>query len=118
MKISEFQNEDALDLLADLIDPVSNILADDEVIKSLNTNKISMVKTIIKTHKKEVIEILARLDGVPVEEYKVNVFTLPIKLIEILNDEGLVNFFDSQQVQPEKTSSGLAMVNTEETETI
>ena len=31
MKLTEYQNEDAIDLLADLIDPVINIFGDKEV---------------------------------------------------------------------------------------
>lgn len=97
MKLSEFKNEAALDLLADIIEPVSHILADkrcSELLKKRNIPKA--VKVILKQHKNEVIEVMAALDGKTVEEYECNVFTLPMKLLELLNDPELLAFFASQ----------------------
>ena len=97
MKISEIKGEDALDLLADIIEPASEIMADPEVKKLANAkNRGAIAKHLIKNHKKSIIEILATIDGVPVDEYDCNVFTLPIKIIEMLNDKELVSFFTSQ----------------------
>lgn len=94
MKLSEYKNEQALDILADILEPSSKIFSDKEVKKAFETgDKIKGIKTVIKTHKKEIIEILAVLDGVPVVEYECNVLTLPVKLLEILNDTDLTSFF-------------------------
>ncbi len=115
MRISELKNEEALDFLADIIEPASEIMSDD-AIKNLVTNKINnkgaVVKTLLKNHKKSIIEILARLDGVPVDEYEVNVFTLPIKILELLNDKELADFFTSQVAMAVPTSSIEPMENT------
>lgn len=117
MKLSEYKNEEALDILADLIEPVAEIMADPnfkEVVQA--KNKTAIIKVLIKDHKKSIIEILAIIDGVPVEEYEVNVFTLPLKLLDLLNDKDLVSFFTSQASMEEQTSSIEPMVNTKEKE--
>ena len=51
---------------------------------------------IIKNHKKEIVEIMARLDGKDPANYTVNFFTLPMKVLEILNDPGIIDLFTSQ----------------------
>lgn len=115
MKLTDYQNEDALELLADIIEPASTIFADAEVSKIFNSGmpKIKLVTYILKNHKEEVLDIMASIDGVPRSEYKCNLLTLPKQLIEILNDEELMPFFTSSASQ-ELTSSGNAMETTEE----
>ena len=63
---------------------------------------------------KAVMQIMATMDGVPVEEYKCNVFTLPVKILQLLNDPALVQLFTYQGQTGDATSSGSASENTEE----
>lgn len=115
MKLSEVKGEDALDLLADIIEPASKIMVDPEIKKLAKAkNRATIIKTLIKNHKPEIIEILAAMDGVPAKDYHVNVFTLPIKIGEIINDQELISFFTSQVSMEDLTSSIEPMVNTEE----
>ena len=112
MKLSEYKGEDALDLLADLLEPVAAIMADKEIaalVKS-GTQKVKLVSAIIKSHKKEVVEILAILDGENPKTYmeKITLFTLPTRLLELLNDPELINLFTSQGQNSDKASSGSA----------
>ena len=116
MKITDFENEKALDALADLLDPLSVILTD-KAIKELyqsEPSKLKLVKALLKTHKTEIIQILAILDDTPVEQYKVNILTLPAKLLEILNDPTIQDLFTSQGQKNTETSSGSAMGNIED----
>lgn len=115
MKLSEYKGEQALDLLADIIEPASKIMADKEVLDTLrNTNKAAAIKVAIKRHKQELIEIMAALDGEDPQKYEVGFLTLPIKLLEILNDKELMSLFHSQGQTGDATSSGSASENTEE----
>ena len=114
MKLSEFKNEAALELLANIIEPAGDIMADPLVGKAYAESKIKAVAVAIKNHKDAVIKILAALDGKPVEEYSCNVFTIPIKLLEILNDPELAQLFTSQGQTGDAISSGSALANTEE----
>lgn len=115
MKISEVKGEAALDLLADLIEPAAEILSDPKVRELAGVgNKIAIVKHLIKEHKRSVIEILAITDGVPVDEYEVNVFTIPIKLLQLFNDPELVSFFTSQGMMTTSIPSTDILENTED----
>lgn len=111
-----FDNEKALDVFADLIEPFTEILSDEGIKEAFkgNESKARIAKMAIKKHKKEVIQILAILDDVPVEEYKVNVFTLPAKVIEILNDPTFADLFTSQGQKKTEKSSGSAMESIED----
>lgn len=60
------------------------------------------------------MQIMATMDGVPVEEYKCNVFTLPVKILELLNDPDIVQLFTYQGQTGDANSSGSASENTEE----
>ena len=115
MKLSEIKGEAALDALADLIEPATEIMTDVHFVKCIkDNNRVKAVKLAIKNHKKAIITILAVLDGKKPEEYEVNILTLPSKLMELANDPDVVSLF---QLQGTVTSSGSAMENTEEEKT-
>jgi hypothetical protein len=115
MKLSEIKGEQALDVLADLIEPASEIMTDKMVVAfARGGNSVKAVKCAIKNHKKAVIEILATLDSKDAENYDVNVLTLPAKLLEIFNDPDLMSLFTSRVENTEKTSSTPATEITEE----
>lgn len=115
MKITEIENEEALDLLADLIDPASEIFTDEEVREEARNgkNKLKLVKLILKKHKTAIIQILARLDGKQVNEYHANLILMTKQLLEILNDKELLEVFISQGQKMDSTSSGSATENIE-----
>lgn len=118
MKLSEIKNEDALDVLADILEPASEIFADQNTRKLMEQSgsKAEIVSQIIKNHKTAIIKILAGIEGVPYEEYECNVITLPLKLLDLFNDELLLQFFQSQGLMMGNTSSGSATGNTTETD--
>ena len=120
MRLSEYKGEEALDVLADIIEPLANIIADEEIQKlnkQANTPLIAMVKPAIKNHKKDLIEILARLENQPVEQYEKNMslLTLPKQVMELLNDSEVQSLFQSQGKSEitSLASSSSAMENTE-----
>lgn len=117
MKISEIKGEAALDALADIIDPATEILSDPEIKKMYNSGqpRLLMIKYLLKNHKKPLLSIMATLDGVPVDEYEFNLITLPMKLMELMNDPDLVMLFQSQGQSIKETSSGSATESTEAT---
>ena len=111
MKLSEYQGEAALDLLADLIEPAGEIMSDKVISVVFKKNRLKAIALAIKNHKKAVIQILATMDGVPVDEYKCNVLTLPVKILEILNDPALVQLFTYQGQTGGAKSSGSVSEN-------
>lgn len=115
-KISEYQDEEALDLLADLIDPFTSLIAVKEVREAIRKKeRMKGIKYAIKGNKKALIEIMALLNGVPVEEFHCNVFTLPSMALQVLNDKELLNFFValSKEVDDSGKLSGSVMENSE-----
>lgn len=114
MRLSEIEDERALDVLAEIIDPIAEIATDDVVqnIYKSGKPKIMIVKEMLKNHKKAVIAIMAALDGEKPENYHFNILSLPAKLLEILNDPEVDELFRSQGQMTEQPSSGSATGNT------
>lgn len=106
-------NDESLELFADLVEPVAAIIIDEEVRKALSDNKKARaVKLAIKRHKHEVLEILALIDGVPIDDYKVSVLTIPVRLMEIVNRPEFTELFTSQGQTSAANVSGSATENT------
>ena len=116
MKLSEIKGEQALDVIAEIIEPIGEILSDPEIqeMHKAGLPKLKMIKPAIKNHKKAVITILALLDGENPDSYEVDLMTLPRKIMEVLEDEALNQVFQSQSQMMQKESFGSATVNTEE----
>ena len=111
MKLSEYQGEAALDLLADLIEPAGEIMSDKQIGDIFKENRFKAIGLAIKNHKRAVMKILATMDGVTVEEYKCNVFSLPVKILELLNDPEMIQLFQYQGQTGDANSSGSASEN-------
>lgn len=122
--LSDYKGEEALDILADIIEPLSLILASEgvqEVYAKQKAGKkvapVEFIKPALKENKDEVLAILARIEGVPVEDYRknVNFMTLPLQILSVINDPNIKSLFTSQsQTSSTSTaSSGSAIVNTE-----
>ena len=109
-------NEEELELFADLLEPVAEILSDNAVAGVFRSGgkPITAIKYAIKNHKGAVIEILARIDGIPVEEYKVSAITLPVKLLALLNRPEVIDLFTSAEQMSDAAPSGSATENTED----
>jgi len=96
-KLSEYRDEEALDMMADLLEPCVSIFSDEEFANQYRAGKtLQAVKSAIKNHKREVMQALAIMEGVPLEEYHCDILTLPMRLLEIINDEKLQQVFTSQ----------------------
>ena len=93
MKLSDYKNEDAVEVIADIIEPLSVIFTDEEI--KNEKNRMKAIAKALKKYKKEVIQILARIDGVSVDKYECNALTLPIKVLEVMNDKEVQDFLES-----------------------
>ena len=116
-KISELKGEEGLDVLADILEPASEIMTDKEFIALWRQDKyMKAISKAIKNHKKAVLEVLAVMDGEDPATYQPPFVSIPIKLIEILNDPDVNTVFSAQGQMQDESASGSATVNTEETE--
>ena len=117
-KLSEIKNEDAISALAQLLGPIATISKDEAVKQAVREkDRLKAIETALQNHPKAVLKILATLDGEPIETYETNLLQIPVKVMEIFNDEDMMAFFRSQGLVISDTSSGSATENTEEAET-
>jgi hypothetical protein len=124
MRLSEIKGTDAIDVIADIIDPVTVILADKEIQEAIETKKpyLLIAKTILKNQKEAILEVLAVLHKEDPKEFKPSLIELPIMLVQLVQDvmdnKELVDLFQLQGVKTASVSSFPAMQNTEGTETM
>ena len=114
MKLREFENEQALDLLADIIEPIARIMADKKVEKMVKAKKPVLViaSHILKNNKKDVIEIVATMNGADPATFKFNTVTLLKDIVDIMSDPDIVSLFTSQSQMTDSEPSGSATVST------
>ena len=96
MKLSDIKGEDALEVVADLLDPIAKISQNNDFKKIDRKNRLVFFQTVLRSCKKEIIEILAILDRTPVDEYEVSLATLPGKVAELFSDPSVQMLFGLQ----------------------
>lgn len=118
MKLTDIKGERALDVIADILEPIMNIAGDKGIRNAVNnpTKRMDAIKIALKKYKKDVITIMAILEGESYEQYcsHLNVMTLPAKIVEIFNDKDLLALFGLEAPKDLATSSGSASENTQE----
>lgn len=111
-KLSEIKNEDALDVLVNILDPVTEIFTDKKFEEEWKKDVKGAIKYVIGAHKKAVIELLAGVEGIPVNEFEISLIQIPIRLFELLNDADTLDFFDAQGLKISGMSFTSVMQNT------
>lgn len=115
MKLSQFSTDKAIDVLCELVNPISSIASDEELLdelskaldfKKANTlfEKITLivgkftklVPILMKKHKQDVVEILAIINETDVEKVgKQNILVTMAQIKELTKDKELLDFFKS-----------------------
>lgn len=120
-KLQDVKGEEALDVLADVLEYAVKLVQNDTIREILNKKgfrDVEAIKVLIKEGKHEIIQIMAAIDGKPYNDFlnSLDLLTLPVMLYETFNDEALQAVFTSQVQKMGVNSSGLATENTEESE--
>lgn len=120
-KLQDVKGEEALDVLADVLEYAVKLVQNDTIREILNKKgfrDVEAIKVLIKEGKHEIIQIMAVIDGKPYNEFldNLDLLTLPVMLYETFNDEALQAVFTSQVQTMGVNSSGLATENIEESE--
>lgn len=93
-KLSEIRGEEALDVLADLLEPASDIFTDAEVVKNIRKkDRMNACKVVLKNHKDSILTILAILNGVDRADYNPSIVELPLLILSLLNDPDMLSVF-------------------------
>ena len=113
-KLSDYKGDEAIELWADLLEPLSAIIIDDKVKEAIQSKKsrLETAKVILSTHKKEAVEILQRIDPEPIDGLNVVVRLIAL-LADIGQHEEISSFFGyAEQAKSEDNASGFATANT------
>ncbi len=94
-KLSEIKGEEAIDVLAEIIVPITSIVNDEEVRAGFEESVAKCVSIALKEHKTEVIEIFASINGKSVEETleEIDILSLPSYIIDALNEPAIQSLF-------------------------
>ena len=94
-KLSEIKGEESLDVLAEILVPITEIANDEEVRAGIDTNVAKCLAIALKKHKQEVLEIMAVIDGKTVEEMleEIDLLTLPGFMVDVLNEPAVQVLF-------------------------
>lgn len=95
-KLSDYKDNDAIELWGELLDPMSRILGDPNVAGAIRRGKPALIiaSEIMKTHKDEAKEIMLRIDPTPIDG--INFVTrLTSIVMDFINNESLKDFFKS-----------------------
>lgn len=127
--LTDFKGEAALDLVANIIEPIS-VLAADETLKEMLSGDLDgaavmkLVSYLLKNNKKEVLEILAATEGKKPEECDFTIKSIFVdvnNLVKMITEdpdmEDVRDFFSGLSQKGSETSSGNATEPTKETET-
>lgn len=114
-KLSEIKGKDALDVLANIIDDVSIICADEDFTAVRKSgNRVGIVQFLLRQHGDGILRIMAALEGVDPGDYRPSLLEIPAALLELVNDKEFISLF---RLGGTVTSSLSAMASTEATGT-
>lgn len=115
-RLSEYKGEEAIELWADLLEPLTAILGDKEIAKIIQSGKPKTLwaKEILRLHKSDAEQILLRIDPTPLDGLNILTRLLAI-VVDIGENEDIKPFFVSA-VQAEQTSDVFSGNATESTE--
>lgn len=95
-RLSDYEGDAAIELWGDLIEPITKLIADDEVQKIYRSGqpKVFIAKELLKKHPAEVKEILERIDPEPI-----NGLSVITRFVGIITDISTMpemkSFFDA-----------------------
>lgn len=120
-KILEARGDEALDVLAELLEPVGAIAADPEISKMMQTGgggtMLDLARAMLKSHKAEVVQIMAIDDGVSPEKERgmLTALTIPGRLLKLLSVPAVRDLlFGSAETTPPATGSSSASASGKE----
>ena len=113
MRLSDYKNGDAIDLLADIMGPLVVITQDPVFQAKWNSGKpiFLALQYALKEHKQSVIELVAALHREDPETYEFDIASLLADLIELTNDPLVQSVFPVQSQNNGQEISGSATAN-------
>lgn len=130
MKLSDIKGDRVLDVIADIIDPIANIVQDKDVAAMFKREAVPdgmeardffakrMCKglpVLLKSHKADIIAIMAAIEGVTPEQYAASLdfHKLFTDVMELVTDDAFLNFLSSSETGKDAGAPGSASVSSE-----
>ena len=110
MKLGELKGERAIEVIADLIAPITNIAEDQANLQLFRTARQGdetdreikeKIPNLLKTHKKDVLDILSAVNGADPDE--LSMLDIMKGAIELVNDPDFLSLFISAVSQGDRT---------------
>jgi hypothetical protein len=108
MKLSQIKGERAYDVLTEVIEPIGNIMTNEKskelLVSMKDKNPLKILPKIMKSHKEDLIKVLAALDGISVTEYKekLTLAKLTNDFVDLLTDEESQKLFINAEPEEEE----------------
>lgn len=114
MKLSDIKGDRVLDVIADIIDPIANMVQDKDVAAMFKREAVpdgmdardffakrmrKGLPVLLKGHKADIIAIMAAIDGVTPEQYteSLDFPKLFTDVMELVTDEAFLDFLSSSE---------------------
>lgn len=111
MRLSDFKDEKALEVVADLIDPITEIVKSSENVEASKKGTLKFVQAAMRNTPKAVIEMMAILDDKKPENYHCTGVSVIKSAFDMFSDPDVMALFGLQGEN--RTSSGSASESTE-----
>lgn len=111
MRLSEFKDEKALQVISDLLEPIGRIAANPENAEAKDLGVFEFVSTILRNSGKDVMTMLAILNEQDPADYHCTAASVMMDVFTMLDDPELMMLFGLQRQTP--ASSGSASESTE-----
>jgi hypothetical protein len=130
MKLSDIKGDRVFDVIADIIDPIANMVQDKDVAAMFKREAVPdgmeardffakrMYKglpVLLKSHKADIIAIMAAIEGVTPEQYAASLDfpKLFTDVMELVTDDAFLNFLSSSETGKGADAPGSALESSE-----
>lgn len=130
MKLSDIKGDRVLDVIADIIDPIANMVQDKDAAAMFKREAVpegmepreffatrmrAGMPALLKGHKADIIAIMAAIDGVTPEQYAASLDfpKLFTDVMELVTDDAFLNFLSSSETKKGAGAPGSASANFE-----
>lgn len=130
MKLSDIKGDRVLDVIADIIDPIANMVQDKDVAAMFKREAVPEgmdardffakrmrkgLPVLLKGHKADIIAIMAAIDGVTPEQYaeSLDFPKLFTDVVELVTDDAFLDFLSSSETGKGADAPGSASASFE-----
>lgn len=130
MKLSDIKGDRVLDVIADIIDPIANMVQDGDVAAMFRREAVPEgmeardffaermrkgLPVLLKGHKADIIAVMAAIEGVTPEQYaeSLDFPKLFTDVMELLTDGAFLDFLSSPETGKGAGAPGSASANSE-----